>query len=78
VRESKDLKSLKLNERILCAIKGFLIEHTMMPVSFNFGGSDILYSLRNPLHKSGVDLPGEEKTTNPGFDSLEVFAFGER
>jgi hypothetical protein len=50
----------------------------MMPVSFNFGGSDILYSLRNPLHKSGVDLPGEEKPIDPGFDSLEVFAFGER
>ena len=45
-------KSQRLNERILCAIKAFLIEHTMMPVSFNFGGEDILYELRNPLHKS--------------------------
>lgn len=51
--EEDEFKSTKINERILTAIKAFLIEHAMMPVQFNFGGEDILYNLKNPLHKSG-------------------------
>lgn len=32
----------RINERLLCAIKGFITEHTLIPVSFNFGGDDLL------------------------------------
>lgn len=36
---------LNLNERVLCAIKGFLTDHTLFPVQFIFNQSDLLETL---------------------------------
>ena len=36
----------KINERLRCAVKGFLVEHTLFPVHFHFKGEDLLASLR--------------------------------
>jgi hypothetical protein len=35
----------KINERLLCAIKGFLTENTIFPAQFNFKGEDLLANL---------------------------------
>ena len=35
----------KLKSRLICAIKGFLIEHTLFPVAFRYKGNDLLEEL---------------------------------
>ena len=44
-------KQAQINERLLCAIKGFLTEHTLFPVSFNFNGKDLLAILRKAVRE---------------------------
>lgn len=39
-------KGLKIEERIMCAIKSFLTQHTLFPVNFNFRGEDLLVKFR--------------------------------
>ena len=38
---------LKLvNRRLMCAIKAFLVEHTLFPVKFTYNGTDILEKIK--------------------------------
>lgn len=39
-------KGLQIEERIMCAIKSFLTQHTLFPVNFNFRGEDLLVKFR--------------------------------
>lgn len=40
----------KLNERLLVAIKAFLIENSLYPLNFNFAGQEMLTTLRKVVH----------------------------
>lgn len=41
----------------------------MMPVSFHYGGVDVLYNLKSVLHKSGADVRSERSLDNNTYDA---------
>lgn len=43
-----------MNERMLCAVKTFLTEHTLFPVQFKFKDEDVLESCIQALKDSEV------------------------
>lgn len=45
-KSSNTAKSQKIEERLMCAIKSFLTQHTLFPVNFNFRGEDLLLKFR--------------------------------
>lgn len=62
--ESTKDDTVCLKERLLAAIKGFLIEHTLFPVKFLFNGWDLVNELRtkNRGEFRIIDLEKAKKT----------------